>query len=95
MTDPKTPRMTGRLTSLFDPAVAVVTEQVTAEGVVLRVEKPRDADFWAEVALSKEWLQARLAQMTAGSPAPVHTPEGARRTAAAAMPAWTPGRELA
>ncbi len=90
MTEPiKPPRLTGRLTSMFDPRAAVVTEQVTDEGVILRVEKPRDDQFWAELTLSKEWLTDRLARVRADEVA------DAQRLAAAAMPAWTPGRELA
>lgn len=83
---PRALRCRGRLTSLFDPATAVLTEDVTGDGVTLRTEKPRDHEFWMEVHLSAAWLAAKLVEVRAAE---------ARRRAAAAMSAWTPGRELA
>jgi hypothetical protein len=90
MQQPSRLRLTGRVKTLFDPRKVVVSEEVGKTGVVVRFELPEDDVFWAEVSLSEEWLAERLAALRGE-----REEAAARNTAAAAMPAWTPGRELA
>ena len=97
MPQPSTLRLAGCVTTLFDPRAIAVTEQVTGAGVVVRMEKPRDFLFWTELTLTEAQLERWLDGVRAARTQDriEREREKARQVAAASMPAWTMGRELA